>query len=69
MKLSEVILNSDMEKEVLDKFGQLWFACYFERRLTKKKVENIDLAKVISELSAYFGKQSSIDFRRWLPAL
>ena len=56
----------------LDKFTQLWFACYFERRLTKQKVEDTDLVKVVQDLIVYFETLQStqqIDFRRTMPLI
>ena len=44
MQEQKRILASDPAKNpLIAKFTQLWFACYFERRLTRQKVENSDL--------------------------
>ena len=32
---------------LIAKFTQLWFACYFERRLTRQKIESADLETII----------------------
>lgn len=59
------VLNEDL---VLKKFAQLWFACYFERRLTKQKVEETDLSVIVKDLIGYFRAQT-VDFKRAIPLL
>jgi hypothetical protein len=56
------------ENQVLQKFAQLWFACYFERRLTKQRVEEADLQVIVRDLVNYFSTEK-IDFRRAIPLL
>ena len=56
------------ENQLLQKFAQLWFACYFERRLTKQKVEEADLQVIVRELISYFSTET-IDFKRAIPLL
>ena len=52
------------------KFTQLWFACYFERRLTRQKIESADLKDITDKLREYIGSQGSkLDFRRAVPLL
>lgn len=52
------------------KFTQLWFACYFERRLTRSKVENADLLAIVADLRKFFASDGAkVDFRRAVPLL
>ena len=53
---------------LVKKFTELWFACYFERRLTKQRVENADLSEIVNDLINYF-KSDKVDFRRAIPLL
>ena len=64
----EDIDEPEEDNEVLKKFAQLWFACYFERRLTKQKIEEADLSIIVRDLINYFNDQA-IDFRRAIPLL
>lgn len=41
-------------ESIMKRFTQLWFACYFENKLTKSKVVDIDLPKIINELITFF---------------
>ena len=52
----------------VQKFSQLWLACYFERKLTKQKVQDTDLAQIVESLIHFF-EQEQIDFRRAVPLL
>ena len=56
------------DNPLVTKFKQLWFACYFERRLTKQMIDNADLQAIIDDLFTYFTKKeagkSGVDFRR-----
>ena len=60
---------------LVEKFTQLWFACYFEKRLTRQRIESADLVSIVKDLSHYFTasseKKSSakVDFRRAVPLL
>lgn len=55
---------------LLSKFTQLWFACYFERKLTRQRVCDADLSLIISDLVAYFCTDvDRVDFRRATPLL
>ena len=38
---------------LIAKFTQLWFACYFERRLTRQKIQSADLETIITDLKEY----------------
>ena len=66
--MNDVAPAASTERSMIAKFTQLWQACYFERRLNKHKVEEIDLAAIVADLIAYF-KDSDIDFRRAIPLL
>lgn len=68
--------NTVSRNKFLDKFTQLWFACYFERRLTRQKVEQADLITIVNDLMRYFStieqtgqEKKRIDFRRAIPLL
>ena len=57
---------------IVGKFTQLWFACFFERKLNKAKVLEVDLPQIVADLTQYFGRQGDpqqIDFRRAAPLL
>jgi hypothetical protein len=57
-------------ESLMKRFTQLWFACYFENKLTKSKVVEIDLPKIINELITFFTEDGErIDFRRATPLL
>lgn len=56
------------DDKLLQKFGQLWFACYFERRLTKQRVEEADLQVIVRDLISYFNDEA-VDFKRAIPLL
>ena len=56
------------DDKLLQKFGQLWFACYFERRLTKQRVEEADLQIIVRDLINYFADEA-VDFKRAIPLL
>lgn len=52
------------------KFTQLWFACYFERRLTRQKIHSADLETIVQDLISYFKSEGTkVDFRRAVPLL
>ena len=55
---------------LLSKFTQLWFACYFEKKLTRQRVCDADLSLIISDLVSYFCRDvDRVDFRRATPLL
>ena len=55
---------------ILKKFTSLWFACYFERKLTRQKVCDMDLPLIISEMITFFCTDNDrVDFRRATPLL
>jgi hypothetical protein len=55
---------------LLSKFTQLWFACYFERKLTRQKVCEADLNQIVGDMVSYFCRDSDrVDFRRATPLL
>lgn len=56
------------DDRLLQKFSQLWFACYFERRLTKQRVEEADLQVIVRDLINYFADEA-VDFKRAIPLL
>lgn len=43
----ELLKKDPSKNPYLAKFIQLWFACYFERRLTRQKVEQADLVSIV----------------------
>ena len=46
-------------------FTKLWQAAYFERRLTRQKVEEINLNEIVQELIKYYSQSDiKVDFRR-----
>ena len=46
-------------------FTKLWQAAYFERRLTRQKVEEINLNEIVQELIKYYSESDiKVDFRR-----
>ena len=64
------IINDPKSNHLVSKFTQLWSACYFERRLTRQKVEQIDLNEIVKDLIQYYTSQDvKIDFRRVVPLL
>ena len=59
-----------LPETVMKRFTLLWFACYFENKLTKTKVVYTDLPKIISEMIGYFSTGTDrIDFRRAVPLM
>ena len=67
--VDERLKQEQMQKNpFVEKFTQLWFACYYERRLTKQKVEATDLNAIIGDLKRYFASED-VDFRRAIPLL
>lgn len=36
---------------IVGKFTQLWFACFFERKLNKAKVLEVDLPQIVADLT------------------
>ena len=55
---------------LIKKFTSLWFACYFERKLTRQKVCEMDLNQIIGELVTFFcTDENRTDFRRATPLL
>ena len=56
---------------LIQKFTQLWFACYFERKLTRQKVCETDLNRIITDMISYFCRVDGtrVDFRRATPLL
>ena len=69
MAINEPKTSDPIKKqEIVDKFTQLWQACYFERKLTKMKVEQLDLESIILNLMEYFADQT-IDLKKTLPLL
>jgi len=71
MKEEKMQIESDPAKNpFVAKFTQLWFACYFERRLTRSKVENSDLSTIVDDLIKFFASEGAkVDFRRAVPLL
>lgn len=67
-KEEEVLQPAD---ESLKKFTQLWFAAYFERKLTRAKVTEADLPQIVADLVSYFSSavNQRVDFRRAGPLL
>ena len=48
------LVGGDMRSNpLIAKFTQLWFACYFERRLTRQKIESADLETIIKNLKEF----------------
>ena len=74
VKKDEDMVDDQLKQEqaqrspFVDKFTQLWFACYYERRLTKQKVESAQLTTIIEDLRQYFASEN-VDFRRAIPLL
>ena len=67
--VDEQLKQEQMQKNpFVEKFTQLWFACYYEKRLTKQKVEATDLNAIIGDLKRYFASED-VDFRRAIPLL
>ena len=65
-----MIADAHNSKEIVDNFKQLWQACYFERHLTKQKVEQIDLDQIVKELISYFSELDDPQkFRKVAPLL
>jgi len=55
---------------LIKKFTSLWFACYFERKLTRQKVCEMDLNQIIGDLVTFFcTDENRVDFRRATPLL
>lgn len=55
---------------IIKKFTSLWFACYFERKLTRQKVCETDLNQIIGDLVTFFcTDENRVDFRRATPML
>ena len=55
---------------IIKKFTSLWFACYFERKLTRQKVCEMDLNQIIGDLVTFFcTDENRVDFRRATPLL
>lgn len=55
---------------LIKKFTNLWFACYFERKLTRQKVCEMDLNQIINDLVTFFcTDENRVDFRRATPLL
>jgi len=50
MQNEETNQEHEMFKE---KFRQLWMACYFENRLTRNVIRQIDLKALVDDLIAY----------------
>mmetsp|Transcript_11701 Transcript_11701/g.15886 ORF Transcript_11701/g.15886 Transcript_11701/m.15886 type:complete len:220 (+) Transcript_11701:17-676(+) len=70
MEQKEMIAKDASKNPYLAKFTQLWFACYFERRLTRQVVEGTDLVSIVQDLTKYFASEGTkINFRRALPLL
>lgn len=75
LKKEEDALNMprDVKTEpdsLVKKFTQLWFACYFERKLTRQKVCEADLPHIVADMILYFCKdEDRVDFRRATPLL
>jgi hypothetical protein len=69
--MADFMKQEDITGEAfVTKFTQLWFACYFDRKLTKQKVQEADLSAIVAEMIAYFCKDSDrVDFRRATPLL
>ena len=74
VKKDEDMVDDQLKQEQIqknpfvEKFTQLWFACYYERRLTKQKVESAHLTTIIEDLRKYFASEN-VDFRRAIPLL
>jgi hypothetical protein len=55
---------------IIKKFTSLWLACYFERKLTRQKVCELDLNQIIADMVTYFCTDvDRVDFRRATPLL
>lgn len=64
------IINDPSKNPFVARFTHLWFACYFERRLTRHKVEQTDLQAIVKDLIKFFADdESKVDFRRAVPLL
>ena len=62
--------GSKSNNPLVEKFTQLWFACYFEKRLTRQRIESADLVSIIRDLTEYFTREGTkVDFRRAVPLL
>ena len=56
--------------QIIKRFTSLWFACYFENKLTKNKVTEVDLPIIIKEMIASFGSEdNTLNFRKATPLL
>lgn len=63
-------LGDASKNPYLAKFTQLWFACYFERRLTRQKIDQADLISIVNDLTKYFASEGSkMNFRKAIPLL
>lgn len=47
--------------ELVKKFTQLWFACFFEKKLTRDSVLKADLPQIVADMNAYFNATGDPD--------
>ena len=74
VKKDEDMVDDQLKQEQIqknpfvEKFTQLWFACYYQTRLSRQKVESAHLTTIIEDLRKYFASDN-VDFRRAIPLL
>lgn len=71
LKDEKMQISHDPTKDPLvNKFTQLLFACYYERRLTRAKVDNSDLITIVDDLIKFFASEGvKVNFRKTVPLL
>ena len=64
------ISHDPTNNPIVSKFTQLLFACYYERRLTRAKVDSSDLLTIVDDLIKFFASEGAqVNFRRTVPLL